>query len=60
MPVIDPRYPITDPNLPPKERMKTLVAVGLGLSPMHPSDYAAIKAEYEECQRLSESTAEDF
>ena len=45
--------PITDPALPPEERMATLVAVALGLSPMHPNLYAEIRAEYDECERLS-------
>ncbi len=43
---------ITDPKLPPKERLQMLEAIAMGLSPMHPNTFATIKAEWLEVQQL--------
>lgn len=49
--------PITNPDRPPTERIADLSAIALGLSPMHPSDYAAIRAEHDELVAAIEAEA---
>lgn len=39
--------PITDPTRPPAERLQTLEALAMGLSPMHPKMWEWIKKEHD-------------
>ena len=41
---------LTSPDLPPQERLHILEGLALGLSPMHPKDWEAIKSEMDEVQ----------